>query len=70
MKIVTYNINGIRAALRKGLDEWLKSTDPDVICLQEIKAREEQFDSSVFTNLGYHCYWSVSYTHLTLPTKA
>ena len=57
MKIVTYNINGIRAALRKGLDEWLKSTDPDVICLQEIKAREEQFDSSVFTNLGYHCYW-------------
>ena len=57
MKIVSYNINGIRAALRKGLDEWLKSTDPDVICLQEIKAREEQFDSSVFTNLGYHCYW-------------
>ena len=57
MKIVTYNINGIRAALRKGLDEWLKSTDPDVICLQEIKAREEQFDSSIFTNLGYHCYW-------------
>ena len=57
MKIVTYNINGIRAALRKGLDEWLKSTDPDVICLQEIKAREEQFDSSLFIKLGYHCYW-------------
>ena len=57
MKIVTYNINGIRAALRKGLDEWLNSTDPDVVCFQEIKAREEQFDTSVFTNLGYHCYW-------------
>ena len=57
MKIVTYNINGIRAALRKGLDEWLKSIDPDIICLQEIKARKEQFDSSIFTNLGYHCYW-------------
>ena len=57
MKIVTYNINGIRAAIRKGLDEWLKSTDPDIICLQEIKAREEQFDSSIFTNLRYHCYW-------------
>tara|TARA_B100000886_G_C20423956_1_gene492983 strand:+ start:1572 stop:2333 length:762 start_codon:yes stop_codon:yes gene_type:complete len=57
MKIITYNINGIRAALRKGLDEWLKSTDPDVICFQEIKARKEQFDSSIFTNLGYHCYW-------------
>tara|TARA_B100000925_G_C22004344_1_gene472856 strand:+ start:815 stop:1576 length:762 start_codon:yes stop_codon:yes gene_type:complete len=57
MKIVTYNINGIRAALRKGLDEWLNSTDPDVVCFQEIKAREEQFDTSVFINLGYHCYW-------------
>ena len=57
MKIVTYNINGIRAALRKGLVEWLKSTDPDVVCFQEIKARDEQFDTSVFTNLGYHCYW-------------
>ena len=54
MKIITYNINGIRAALRKGLDEWLKSTDPDVICFQEIKARKEQFDSSIFTNLGLY----------------
>ena len=57
MKIVTYNINGIRAALRKGLDDWLKTTNPDVVCLQEIKAREEQFDTGLFTALGYHCYW-------------
>ena len=57
MKIVSYNINGIRAALRKGLDEWLIATSPDIVCLQEIKAREEQFDTTVFTDLGYHCYW-------------
>ena len=57
MKIVSYNINGIRAALIKGLDEWLIATSPDIVCLQEIKAREEQFDTTVFTDLGYHCYW-------------
>ena len=57
MKIITYNVNGIRAALKKNIIDWLKSTDPDVLCLQEIKAREDQFDSSVFLNLGYHCYW-------------
>ena len=57
MKIVTYNINGIRAALRKGLDDWLKNSNIDIVCLQEIKAREDQFDTTVFTELGYHCYW-------------
>jgi len=57
VKIITYNINGIRAALRKGLEDWLKSINPDVICLQEIKANKNQFDSSIFTKLGYHCYW-------------
>ena len=57
MKIVSYNINGIRAAIKKGLASWLKKTNPDVICLQEIKAFKEQFDEKVFTNLGYYCYW-------------
>ena len=57
MKIISYNINGIRAALKKGLDQWIETTQPDVLCLQEIKAREEQFDTTVFTDLGYKCYW-------------
>lgn len=57
MNIVSYNINGIRAAIRKGLDDWLSSTQIDILCLQEIKAREEQFDTSIFQKLGYHCYW-------------
>ena len=57
MKIISYNINGIRAALKKGLDQWIASAQPDVLCLQEIKAREEQFDSTIFSDLGYSCYW-------------
>ena len=54
MKIVSYNINGIRAAIRKGLLNWLKSYNPDVVCFQEIKANPEQFDVSEFEKLGYN----------------
>lgn len=57
MRIITYNVNGIRAALKKGFIDWLKSVEADVICLQEIKARKDQFDSSLFKNLGYYSYW-------------
>tara|TARA_R110002049_G_scaffold308916_1_gene514916 strand:+ start:440 stop:1204 length:765 start_codon:yes stop_codon:yes gene_type:complete len=58
MKIVSYNVNGIRAALNKGFIEWLTATDPDIICLQEIKALEEQLDLSLFEAAGYHYnYW-------------
>lgn len=58
MKIISYNVNGIRAALNKGFIEWLKSANPDVICLQEIKAMEEQLDLSLFEDAGYkYNYW-------------
>ena len=57
IKILSYNINGIRAALRKNLLEWLKDYNPDIVCFQEIKANEDQFDKSKFTDLGYHSYW-------------
>jgi len=57
MKIITYNVNGIRAALRKGFDEWLKQADPDVVLLQETKATPDQVDTTIFENLGYHHYW-------------
>ncbi|MAQ31137.1 MAG: exodeoxyribonuclease III [Flavobacteriales bacterium] len=57
MKIISYNINGIRAAMRKGLINWLKSYSPDVVCFQEIKANHDQFDVSEFEQLGYNCYW-------------
>ena len=58
MKIASYNVNGIRAALKKGFIDWLTATDPDVICLQEIKAQEDQLDLNVFSEAGYkYNYW-------------
>ncbi|MGV8812851.1 MAG: exodeoxyribonuclease III [Gelidibacter sp.] len=58
MKIISYNVNGIRAALNKGFIDWLKSANPDVICLQEIKAMKEQLDVTVFEEAGYpYHYW-------------
>lgn len=58
MKIISYNVNGIRAAINKGFIDWLQSANPDVICLQEIKALKEQLDLSLFEEAGYsHHYW-------------
>jgi len=58
MTIASYNVNGIRAALRKDLIKWLKQTRPDVVCFQEIKANPQQFDEKVFHDAGYpYCYW-------------
>ena len=58
MKIVSYNVNGVRAALNKGLLNWLQAVNPDVVCLQEIKAMKEQLDLTLFEAAGfpYH-YW-------------
>lgn len=53
MRIVSYNVNGIRAAVRKGFLDWLKSDPADVICLQEIKANEEDIDKLGITEAGY-----------------
>jgi exodeoxyribonuclease-3 len=58
MKIVSYNVNGIRAAMNKGLIDWLTSANPDVICLQEIKAMKEQVDIEAIEHAGYtYNYW-------------
>ncbi|NHE59283.1 exodeoxyribonuclease III [Cyclobacterium plantarum] len=57
MKIITYNVNGIRAAIKKGFVDWLKIADPDIIGLQEIKSLENQIDTTMFKDLGYHVYW-------------
>jgi exodeoxyribonuclease-3 len=56
-KIITYNVNGIRSALSKGWLEWLRSTNADVICLQEIKAHPEQLDLTLFEGAGYRHFW-------------
>lgn len=57
MKIVTYNVNGIRAAIRKGMLDWLGEEEPDILLLQETKAQPDQIPLFEFESLGYHHYW-------------
>lgn len=53
MRIISYNVNGIRAAITKGFLEWLQQANPDIICLQEIKATEDQIPTQDITQAGY-----------------
>ncbi len=56
--IISYNVNGIRAAAKKGLTDWLKPHGFDVLCFQEVKAMKEQAPLQLFEDLGYkHCHW-------------
>jgi len=57
MKIISYNVNGIRAALKKGFAEWLAANDFDIVCLQETKATRDQVDLSSIEELGYQSVW-------------
>lgn len=56
-RIISYNVNGIRAAIKKGFLEWISAVDADIICLQEIKAQIEQIPVLEFEALGYRTYW-------------
>ncbi len=56
-KIITYNLNGIRAAVGKGLLQWIKEVDPDIMCFQETKAQPEQIPVLDFEGMGYKNYW-------------
>jgi exodeoxyribonuclease-3 len=56
MKIVTYNVNGLRAAIDKGLPEWLAAESPDALCLQETKLQEAQYPYELFFSMGYYSY--------------
>lgn len=58
MKIISYNLNGIRAALKKDLITWLKDSNPDLFCVQESKANQDQVDITAFEELGYTAYWN------------
>ena len=57
MKIISYNVNGIRAAIKKGFIDWLKTHPADIICLQEIKASQDDVDVKQIEALGYHHFW-------------
>jgi exodeoxyribonuclease III len=73
MKIVSYNVNGIRAALTKGFLDWLTIENPDIIGLQEVKASDNQIDRAIFEDLGYHIYWHAAekkgYSGVAILTK-
>ncbi len=56
-RIISYNINGIRAALKKDFMHWLGAANPDILCLQEIKATPEQLEADFLEGLDYHHYW-------------
>jgi exodeoxyribonuclease III len=54
MKIISYNVNGIRAAEAKGFTKWLLGENPDIFCIQELKAMPDQFDWQQWEKAGYH----------------
>jgi exodeoxyribonuclease-3 len=57
MRIISYNVNGIRSAINKGFIEWLKTNPADIICIQETKAAKENVDHRLFNDIGYDDYW-------------
>mgnify|MGYP002779608906 CR=1 FL=1 len=57
MKIISYNVNGLRAALKKGFADWLATHPADVVCIQEAKAQQGDVDTKAINDLGYSDYW-------------
>ncbi len=57
MKIISYNVNGVRAAISKDFYGWIRAANPDILCLQEIKANPDQIPLLDFEELGYYNYW-------------
>ena len=57
MRIITYNVNGIRAAIKRGFIDWLKTDPADIICLQEIKAHKDDIDIALIESAGYRSWW-------------
>jgi len=58
MKIFSWNVNGIRASLKKGFMDWLAQTQPDILCIQEIRAEVDQIPPELVAYPGYHCFWN------------
>ena len=57
MRLMSWNVNGIRAVQKKGFLDWFKNEDPDVLCLQETKAEQDQLDEGLRNVLGYKSFW-------------
>lgn len=58
ISMYSWNVNGIRAAQKKGLLEWLEATQPDIIAFQETKAHPDQLEDDLRSPAGYHTYWA------------
>ncbi len=74
MKIVTCNINGIRSAYNKGFFEWFKTQKADILCLQELKAHEEQIDINLMLSKKFYSYFKCAkkkgYSGVSIHSKA
>ena len=74
MKLYSWNVNGIRAAVRKGFLDWLAAEQPDIVCVQETKAWPEQLSEEIRNPNGYRAYWAggerKGYSGVGLITKA
>ena len=57
MKLLSWNVNGIRAAAKKGFLQFLEKENPDIICIQETKAHKEQLTSEILEDHGYFTFW-------------
>ena len=58
MKILSWNVNGIRAMQKKGFLDWLYKESPDILCIQETKAQKEQLTTDLITPTDYYKYWN------------
>jgi len=58
IRLLSWNVNGVRAAAKKGFLDWLNKDKPDILCLQETKARPDQIDDELKDPAGYHAYWN------------
>lgn len=73
MKIYSWNVNGIRSVLKKGFEDWFSATDPDVLCLQEVRAEKSQV-AAIANREGYYTYWNAckrkkGYSGVAIYTK-
>ena len=57
MKLISWNVNGIRASVKKGFLQFLEDENPDILCIQETKAHKEQLTSEILEDHGYFTYW-------------
>ena len=73
MRVISWNVNGLRAVHKKGFLDWFSSEDPDILCLQETKAHEEQLPEEVRSVTGYRSFFSTperkGYSGVGLYTK-